>query len=307
MVYKRAISGLKPKQLKAINTLVGGGTQLAAAKAAGVNKNTIGRWLRNDAAFIARYHSELRELKRIARDRLISMVGDAIDSLKAVASNADPDSTPSRVRAAGLILRFAGLDQAEPIGSDNKYTVEAKLTREETARVVDMTITVLSQNVKMMASRLLMDPDASDRQIRAAAEIIADSAAADSMAELKPLKTEIDATEDDLMKARAFEPGLKEIIPQDRQEAWDEARKPKIKSFERKGTGGREGKRLQRILDGGHVSPPWTFKEEPQPTPWQSEPPLTEVRPIVQPEPEAPDAGDDEPEGPEDWEWDVEN
>lgn len=283
MSSKRRVCGPKPKQLTAIAALLEGKTQGEAAKAAGVDPNTIHRWLKSDSTFIATYNGQLREIRRLTRDRLMALAGDAVKTLAEVARSGDPDSTPSRVRAAVSILRFIGMGQPDPIGPDSKHVVQAKLTREETAAGVDLTISVLAQNIKMMASRLLMDPDAPGRQMQAAADIIFDSTAADAMAELKPLKTEIDATEDDLMKARAFEPGLKEIIPQDRQEAWDKANQPARKPRPQTRHAKRMAERRAQDAARNMGPPPSVFHP--------------------QPEPEAPDAGYDEPEGPEEcWE-----
>jgi AcrR family transcriptional regulator len=63
----RARDDLPPRQTRALGALLGGATITAAAEAAGVERTTIYRWLRDDVAFQGAYnrlrHDLLRELQ----------------------------------------------------------------------------------------------------------------------------------------------------------------------------------------------------------------------------------------------------
>jgi hypothetical protein len=115
----------KPQtQERAIAALLTEPTRAAAAAKAGVSEATIGRWLK-DPAFGVAYRRARRELVREAVERLQSAVGEAVDTLRAVAKNGKKDS--DRVRAAVALLdhAFRGIDLADVEEDDRKpRTVE---------------------------------------------------------------------------------------------------------------------------------------------------------------------------------------
>lgn len=98
-----------------------------AAKASGIDRTTVYRWLKNDPAFEA-------ELNRLKKDRverlradLRSLVSDAIATLRTITT--DSKVPPNvRVRAALAVLNRFGDLRAEPIGStDPEELKQAKL------------------------------------------------------------------------------------------------------------------------------------------------------------------------------------
>lgn len=97
--------GLTPKQRRAVAALLQGANQTQAAEAAGVNRNTIGRWLES-AAFRAELSAGQDAMMEEAARRIVAGVGDALDTL--ADTMADTTATPAaRVAAARVILDAA--------------------------------------------------------------------------------------------------------------------------------------------------------------------------------------------------------
>jgi len=95
------MSGLSTKQQKALDALLRGCTQEAAAREAGVSRRTLGRWMSRNVAFQqALRDAEQEALKRIQR-RLVGLAENACDALAAALRG---DSQPAQVRAAEIVL-----------------------------------------------------------------------------------------------------------------------------------------------------------------------------------------------------------
>jgi hypothetical protein len=97
------------KRERFIAALLSEPTHEAAAAKAGVSSATLRRAL-NDPGFRAAYRRARRELLRAAIERLQAGVGQAVDTLAAIAKDGSKDG--DRVRAAVAILdhAFLGLD-----------------------------------------------------------------------------------------------------------------------------------------------------------------------------------------------------
>ena len=95
------MDGLTAKQQKALDALLRGCTQEAAAREAGVSRRTLGRWLTQNVAFQQALRSAEQEaLKRIHR-RLVGLAENACDAL---ARALQGEAQPAQVRAADVVL-----------------------------------------------------------------------------------------------------------------------------------------------------------------------------------------------------------
>jgi len=95
------MEGLNAKQQKALDALLRGCTQEAAAREAGVSRRTLARWLAQSGAFQrALRDAEQEALKRIHR-RLVGLADQACDALAAALRG---DAQPAQVRAADVVL-----------------------------------------------------------------------------------------------------------------------------------------------------------------------------------------------------------
>ncbi|MFH1036436.1 MAG: hypothetical protein V1806_18215 [Pseudomonadota bacterium] len=96
---------LSRKQEAAIIALLTTGTIGEAARVAGVDAATLGRWLKAPA-FADAYRSARREALSLATSRLQQVAGEAVDSLATVMNDqASPAS--ARVSAARSVLNLA--------------------------------------------------------------------------------------------------------------------------------------------------------------------------------------------------------
>jgi hypothetical protein len=114
---------LSPAQTKAMAALLSGKSVTAAAEAAGVGRETLHRWLREDPAFQAAVGSGKAELLDAARAELRAMASEAVGTLRDLMS---PNAPPAiRLKAASAILEMLGADQPEPVGPTTIEEAEA--------------------------------------------------------------------------------------------------------------------------------------------------------------------------------------
>jgi hypothetical protein len=117
--------------MKAIQSLVLGNTVAATAKAAGVGRGTLHRWLASDPHFAACLNSIRAEMASAARLELESLAGDAVQAIRDILT--DPQA-PARVRAD---LAFQVLDAVfssdpgptTPEGAERKQRLDEVLKR----------------------------------------------------------------------------------------------------------------------------------------------------------------------------------
>ena len=101
-------SALTAQQLQVISLLSNGNTINDAAVSAGVSRNTIGNWRRAVPAFAAELEFATSEQARAWQENFRDAVPLAIQTITAILN--DPASSASiRLRAAGMILKLAGL------------------------------------------------------------------------------------------------------------------------------------------------------------------------------------------------------
>ena len=111
--------GLSVAQLAAVDALLSGATDAAAADAAGVARQTVSGWKHHHPAVVAALNAGRRDLWERSADRLRGLVPKAIDMLEAALANPLPDP-----RTALDVLRLAGLaDRGAPLGTVGPATV----------------------------------------------------------------------------------------------------------------------------------------------------------------------------------------
>src|SRR5207244_3791667 len=69
---------LSPAQRTAIEKLTSGHTLVDSALAAGVNRTTLYRWLKNDATFLAAYNAWQQDAVATARGRMLGITDVAV-------------------------------------------------------------------------------------------------------------------------------------------------------------------------------------------------------------------------------------
>ncbi len=122
-------SGLTVAQENVIAALLTGKSMTAVAHHAGVHRDTIANWLRDDAAFLAAFHRARREQAEEHTMRLTALVSHALDVVEGAVAAGD-------VRAALTVLKGAGVLRGEqpPIGPDTAEEVQEEQDERLVAR-----------------------------------------------------------------------------------------------------------------------------------------------------------------------------
>ena len=108
----QGVVDLTPSQRIAIEKLTAGDTVSDAARAAGVSRMTLHRWLKSDPHFTAAYNVWQHESIATARGRLLALTGDAVSAVATAVRAGDS-------RAAITILKSMGLlDRPNPGATD---------------------------------------------------------------------------------------------------------------------------------------------------------------------------------------------
>ena len=120
-------------QEKVLIALLSGSCVTSAAKAGGVDRATVHRWLATDAAFIAAYNSYRAEMVDAVRQEIRFL---AVEATKAIRSVLTDEATPSAVKlkAAGEVLKMVLAEG--PTGPKNVEDAEAALKRREMDRLL---------------------------------------------------------------------------------------------------------------------------------------------------------------------------
>ncbi len=97
-----ALEELTPKQNLALDGLLSGDRFEAAAGKAGVNRNTVARWLKEDPVFIARFRNRRSEIESSLDNEIRELAGEALQVLREELESNEPRV---RLAAAREILR----------------------------------------------------------------------------------------------------------------------------------------------------------------------------------------------------------
>lgn len=113
---------LTPAQELAVAGLLAGKTITDAAADAQVDRATVHRWLRTDAAFIARLNAERLDLRRAAYGRLEKLAEAAVGCLERAVVSGDAKIALEIVRDMGILV-------PSPIGPEDATEVGYELDR----------------------------------------------------------------------------------------------------------------------------------------------------------------------------------
>ena len=103
---------LSPTQVTVLAELLAGRTITDAATAAGVDRVTVHRWLREDFAFQAAWNRDRRELHRATYDRLERLTAKATECIEKAVDRGN-------VKVALEIVKGMGVLAPSPIGSED--------------------------------------------------------------------------------------------------------------------------------------------------------------------------------------------
>ena len=104
----------KGKQEQVITLLLAGKTQKDAATEVGVAEETVSRWMKGNADFVATLNARRRELWGANAQRLRSLAGKAIKTLEGLLES---ENEAMQLRAASEILKAVSLASVEPPSS----------------------------------------------------------------------------------------------------------------------------------------------------------------------------------------------
>ena len=103
---------LSPSQRTAIEMLTSGHTAIDSAKAAGVNRVTLHRWLKSDATFQAAYNAWQQDALATARGRMLALTDAAVTAVAKAMSRGD-----GRL-ALRLLEKLGAAERATPGATD---------------------------------------------------------------------------------------------------------------------------------------------------------------------------------------------
>ncbi len=95
---------LTAAQRRAIGRMASGESATAAAAAAGVHRQTVHRWLREDPAFRAAFHAWQAAAAEHARARLLALADAAVTTVAAAVANGDTRTALAVLKGQGLLV-----------------------------------------------------------------------------------------------------------------------------------------------------------------------------------------------------------
>lgn len=124
---------LTAKQEQVLTDLVSGKNCSEAAEAAGVKPETVSGWMANDHLFVATLNARREDQWEASIARLRGLVGRAIETVEGLLQSKDEKT---RLRAAALILRTAGLTDVKPTGPTDVEDVRIQHAQREQRRML---------------------------------------------------------------------------------------------------------------------------------------------------------------------------
>ena len=124
-------------QLKALGPLASGEAISHVAEAAGVDRSTVYRWLKNDAEFVAEFNRRREESVGAIQSELRTLAREAVAVLREILLDKNAPSSV-RLRAALALLRSVGGIQAPDIGETEANEIQQTWTllREQKMREI---------------------------------------------------------------------------------------------------------------------------------------------------------------------------
>lgn len=110
---------LTPAQLAAVDHLAAGLSATDAAARVSVARQTVSRWLNQDAAFIAELNGRRAELWGETADRLRALLPRAVETIAAAIEAGGPDALAASI----ALIRLAKIDPT-PTGSTDAEAIE---------------------------------------------------------------------------------------------------------------------------------------------------------------------------------------
>jgi hypothetical protein len=118
---------VSPAQALALEALLSGKSVVDAAAAAGVDRTTVHRWLRDNAAFVSEYQTNRAELVGHIRRELATLGQDAVKAFRECLAMEHPNYAAVRLRAALAVLKMLGADQPEEVRPTTVDEVETQM------------------------------------------------------------------------------------------------------------------------------------------------------------------------------------
>src|SRR5262249_49903483 len=133
---------LSIQQETALHALMSGATQAEAAERAGVARETVCRWLQDDADFVAALNRARKEIRDASIDRLQLL---ALKSSEVLAKLLEHDDPRIRLVAAQTALKAAGLEGSiAPIGPTDAADIERSKRKAAEQQSLDDLISQMS-------------------------------------------------------------------------------------------------------------------------------------------------------------------
>ncbi len=128
---------LTPAQLKVLGLLASGKPISKVAEAAGVDRSTIYRWLRDDAAFVAEFNRQKEESLSSIQAELRAMAREAVAVLREILQD---KTTPAsvRLRTALAVLESAGGIQIPEVGDTDAGEIQRVWTLKREQQVAEL-------------------------------------------------------------------------------------------------------------------------------------------------------------------------
>ena len=105
MTQNDTLSPLSPAQVKVLAEMLTGKTITDAATAAGVERITVHRWLRENFAFQAAWNRDRQELRRETYARLERLAAKAADCLEKAIDGGDVKAALEIIKGTGILGR----------------------------------------------------------------------------------------------------------------------------------------------------------------------------------------------------------
>ena len=154
MSHFATLSELEPRQVLAVERLLAGDPVTTAAAAAGVDRSSVHRWLREDAVFRAAYNAARQDLFREVSSRLLGLASDALAAVEAAVRGGDARVAVAVLKGLGLLPGTAPTigpeDPAEVASLDEAWACQSAL------RVADRTASNRSPAARVEVAPLLL-------------------------------------------------------------------------------------------------------------------------------------------------------